>query len=77
MNDYINKSVVCQTKHQNPQCEGMVAEQDDSLMRVVSGRSEAKFIECVKVSPFETLTFDPSRDPPIKNTDNFRHQYTL
>ena len=62
----------------SPQCRGIVAVQDDSLMKVGGDSSEEKFkpsglgrgtnscipasIECIKVSPFETLTFDRHRD---------------
>ena len=62
--------------------EGRAAKRDDSLMKVVretergevqalgGGRATNSCIpartECIKVSPFETLTFDLSRDAPIK-----------
>lgn len=67
--------------------EGIVAKRDDSLMKVVreTKRGEVQAlgggratnsripasIECIKVSPFETLTFDLSRDAPIKIQTRF------
>lgn len=67
--------------------EGRAAKRDDSLMKVVretergevqalgGGRATNSCIpartECIKVSPFETLTFDLSHDAPIKIQTRF------
>lgn len=80
--DRINKSMNCVKPNiKNPQCREIVSGQDDSLMKVVNERGEAKFkplggygtnscipdgTECTKVSPSETFVFWPQPGWPYK-----------